>query len=159
MALKRDVIVGNSASTEQGSTIIQVGLDTQVIHAPVPAPAADQPQTTSGPNSVWVKAAGKKETSVPLQRLPPGLDLSAGVDEPIHFDAARRLLLYRGFMCHGSYLYLRKLSSDLDYLTALDVLYVRTANQSSGRKRSSVLLGAAGAVVALLAGGLWYVLR
>ncbi len=148
MSFDKDVIVSNPVSSEQ-STVIQVGLDTAILPAPVPPAPAAPP----APNLAWGKAAGKPESSAPLARLPDGLDLDNGVDEPIHYDAARRLLQYRGFMCHGSYIYLRNLSADLDFLRALDLLYVRSADHTPARRGRVPWLAVGGALLALVALG------
>jgi len=71
----------------------------------------------------WAEAAGLPETSARLTRLPPGLNFPDDFPEPIHFDAARKRLIYRGFMASASYRFLHALSADPDYITALDQLY------------------------------------
>lgn len=114
----------------------------------------------SVPNRAWQNAAGKHETSAPLEKLPVGLALGDEVDEPVSFDEARKLLVYRGFMCHGSYLYLRHLSDDLTYLAALDQLYVKSANQDlPGQGTNKVLLAALASGAALVTAALGWLLR
>jgi hypothetical protein len=70
----------------------------------------------------WQEAAGQQETAVRLEQLPPGIDFPEGFPEPIAYDAARQLLIYRGLMTHDSYAYLRLLSADRAYLAAVDQL-------------------------------------
>jgi hypothetical protein len=63
-------------------------------------------------------------------------------------------------MCHGSYVYLRNLSTDLDYLSAVDQLYVRSANPGTGRRSYTALLAGVGATLALVVAlGLWRFMR
>ncbi len=73
-------------------------------------------------NRTWREAAGQRESTVALEHLPPGLHFSETFPEPIAYDAVRKLLLYRGIMSHVSYTYLRQLSIDPAYTTALDQL-------------------------------------
>src|SRR5687767_6224381 len=70
-------------------------------------------------NKTWGQAEGLKETAARLDRLPPGVGFAATFPEPIAYDEARKLLVYRGFMCQGSFNYLRQFSNDPDYLAAL----------------------------------------
>ena len=107
-------------------------------------------------SKTWSQAAGLPETAARLEALPPGLDFPADFPEPIRYDAARRLLVYRGFMASASYQFLRGRSADLAYLAALDVLFRDSAYALSPRRRGCLvvwlcLLGAAwtGAVLAL----------
>ena len=83
-------------------------------------------------NKTWQQAAGLHETASRLDHLPPGLAFPEDFPEPITYDADWKLLLYRGFMYHGSYLFLRQLSSDPAFIAALDVLY----QESSCPRRS-----------------------
>jgi hypothetical protein len=154
-----DVIVSvGSADTVN----MQPGQANTVVIVPVPlpeTPKAAPRAVPAGPNLAWEKAIGKRETMAALDRLPPGLDLGAGVDEPIQYDAARRLLLYRGFMCHGSYVYLRLLSEDLAYLAALDELYVRSASRETSHRGVGLLVSSLGAAAAGAAVALWFLVR
>lgn len=152
MSFGSDVIVSISGQADT------VTIDPKsTVEIPPPSPPAPPP--TGGPNRAWAAAAGKPETATPLPGLPAGLELGDGVDEPIHFDAARKLLLYRGFMCHGSYLYLRHQSEDLSYLAALDQLYVKSAGNDSAKRGAGMLMIALGVVAAGLALALWCLLR
>jgi hypothetical protein len=155
MSFDNDVIVSNNNVTpDQASTIIQVGLDTG--HFPTPLTPTG-PAPPSAPNLAWDRANGKPEACARLSHLPDGVNLDVDIDEPIHYDAARKVLMYRGFMCHGSYTYLRTLSADLEYLSALDQLYVCTANRGSQRRFAPLGLGLS--LVALLGAGLVFFLR
>jgi len=82
--------------------------------------------------------------------MPAGVAFGDDFPEPIHFDAANRRLVYRGFMYHGSYAYLRNLSRDARYLVALDALYMATATPS--RSGHPVAWRAAGAAAVAAAG-------
>src|SRR5262245_40928787 len=120
----------------------------------------EQPKGTAAyRNKTWREAAGQKETVARLERLPPGLTFADDFPEPITYDPQRRLLLYRGFMYHGSYIYLRQLSGDSAYLTALNEVYLTSAYEPSAHRAwpywlALVLTGA------LLAGlGAWWWLR
>jgi len=106
------------------------------------------------PSKAWQNAAGQKETGVRLGRLPSGLSLGDEVGEPIYYDVARKTLVYRGFMCQASYKYLRKLSLDLDYKTAIDQLYTGSAVDDSPRNWRWVVLAA---VALAVAAGAWLV--
>src|SRR5205809_369089 len=81
------------------------------------------PTPTTWRNKTWKEAAGLHETAARLQQLPAGLAFPEDFPEPITYDVDWKLLLYRGFMYHGSYLFLRQLSADPAYIAALDVLY------------------------------------
>jgi hypothetical protein len=95
-------------------------------------------------NRTWEEAAGLPELSARLERPPAGLDFPADFPEPLCYDPARRRLLYRGFMCSASYLYLRTLSADPLYLAALDALFQSSADAlPGGQKRLRAWLVAA----------------
>lgn len=164
MSFGSDVIVSvGSADTVN----IEPSQANTVVLAPVPPKSDDATEVLSAPAPLlppstpcraWEAAVGKHETSAALERLPAGVNLSA-VDEPIRFDATRRQLVYRGFMCHGSYLYLRHLSDDLAYLAALDQLYVQSAQRDSSRRGTAVLTAALAVVAAGLTLALWCLVR
>jgi hypothetical protein len=133
--------------------------------------AADSPVPTTGPteqtlpkttvgyrNKTWREAAGQTETAARLARLPPGLRFPEDYPEPIAYDAARKLLIYRGFMYHGSYTYLRQLSADAAYLAALDQIYVGSSSSASRAQRRLRWLAVA-LVLVLVAVGAWWCLR
>src|SRR5947209_3808608 len=92
MSFGSDVIVSISGQTDTVTVDPKSTVEIRPPSPPAPAGAA-------GPNRAWHSAAGKPETNAPLPRLPAGLELGDGVDEPICFDETRKLLLYRGFMC------------------------------------------------------------
>src|SRR5215468_11783644 len=102
--------------------------------------------------------AGLLETSARLSRLPPGLNFPDDFPEPIHFYAARKRLVYRGFMASASYRFLPALSPDLDYIAALDQLYRDSSHALKprpGRRRgwSWLMLGAG--LLAVAAAVVW----
>jgi hypothetical protein len=111
-------------------------------------------------NKTWVEAAAEKETTARLDGLPAGLAFPPDFPEPITYDAARKLLSYRGFMCHRTYQALHELSGDAAYLAALDQLYqgssYTTGAPSGGRRLGRWLAVAAAAALALAA--LWRLL-
>jgi len=98
----------------------------------VRAAAAPSASASAWRNKTWQQAAGLHETAARLEHLPAGLAFPEDFPEPIVYDADWKLLLYRGFMYHGSYLFLRELSTDPAYIAALDVLY----QESSCPRRS-----------------------
>ena len=83
----------------------------------------------------WAEAAGLPETAAKLERLPPGVHLRDDFPEPLRFDPARKLLMYRGFMSSTSYRFLHGLSADLAFLDALDRLFMGSAYTGTGRAR------------------------
>jgi hypothetical protein len=108
-------------------------------------------------NKTWREAEGQRETAVRLQRLPPGLTFPDNFPEPITYDPARKLLVYRGFMCHGSYQFLHQLAGDPAYVAAIDQLY----QESCSPPRARIRWGGVGAAFLLalraLAGLWWWV--
>jgi hypothetical protein len=78
-------------------------------------------------HKTWSEAAGLPETSARLDRLPKRVKFREDFPEPIHYDRQGRCLVYRGFMASASYRFLHSLSTDSDYLTALDQLYEASA--------------------------------
>jgi hypothetical protein len=111
----------------------------------------------------WREAAGEREIAVQLESLPPGIDFPEGFPEPIAYDAARKVLVYRGFMSHTSYTFLRQLSIDPAYTAALDQIretscqhYGQKGNTASSRPRWLWLLAAVLLLGSLLA---WWWLR
>jgi hypothetical protein len=158
MAFGSDVIT-ITGCPDQVSTV-EIRPDSQETlptQPPIKRPAP-QPLPSSGPSQAWQNAAGKPEVAAPLAQLPAGVALER-IDEPVYFDASRKLLLYRGFMCHGSYLYLRKLSTDLAYLAAVDQLFVLTASAPTARRAYGLLAGVASLIASATAAGLWWWLR
>src|SRR5207244_4615 len=114
-------------------------------------------------HKTWREAQGQRETAAALKKLPPGLEFPEGFPEPIAYDALRQLLVYRGLMTHDSYAYLRLLSIDPAYLTALDQLrettcrlHVQHALPPFSRRRWQWLLVAVLLLLSLVA---WWWLR
>ena len=107
------------------------------------------------PSKAWQNAAGQKEAAARLRRLPPGLSLGDEVGEPIYYDAAHQMLLYRGFMCQASYNFLHKLSLDPEFEAALDQVYMASSSvfTEGGRSWRWLLLPilALGAIATALA--------
>ncbi len=104
----------------------------------------------------WSDAEGQRESAVPLEILPAGVCFAEDFPEPIRFDAARKQLLYRGFMSYSSFCYLQQLHSDASYAKALDRLFqasTRTPEERSLKRTSgwwlTVLAAAALGIVAI----------
>jgi len=105
-------------------------------------------------HKTWSEAEGQREIEAPLKVLPVGLSFSDDFPEPIRYDSVRKLLLYRGFMCYGSFHYLRQLHSDSGYARALDQLFTSSNGQLTSRTRSwrwIALLAGIGIVAAAMA--------
>ena len=83
---------------------------------------------TAHRNKTWSEAAHLPETAAQLDQLPGGLEFRDEFPEPIRFDAAKRRLVYRGFMCSASYRYLQSLTKDGGYQGALEHLFQATAD-------------------------------
>jgi hypothetical protein len=100
---------------------------------------------TSHRYKTWAEAAGLPETGARLERLPAGVHIPDDFPEPIRYDPARKLLVYRGFMSSTSYRFLHGLSGDRAYVEALDGLFMGTAYAGTGGTRvwPWVLVGAA----------------
>jgi hypothetical protein len=109
----------------------------------------------------WGEAAGLPETSARLARLPEGLNFPESFPEPMRYDEKRKRLVYRGFMASTSYRFLHGLSTDSDYVTALDELFESSAYTLDGPgafgRAWKWLLGVGGAAAAVL--GVWTFLR
>jgi hypothetical protein len=118
-----------------------------------PTPAAGPPPWR---NKTWREAAGQPETAARLQQLPAGLTFPGDFPEPIAYDPSRQLLLYRGFMCHGSYQFLRQLSPDPAYLIALDRVYQASSSGLARRRRWPVRAACALVLLAVLAVLWWW---
>jgi hypothetical protein len=125
-------------------------------------PAGTAKQGLSGaalvmPCKAWENAAGQKESTARLSHLPPGISFSDAVGEPIYYDTGRQLIHYRGFMCQASYNYLHKLSLDPEYETAIDQIYMASAQgEDRGIRRWGILtVGFLIGLAATWAGWLW----
>jgi hypothetical protein len=75
----------------------------------------------------WDACAGLPECEVPLAQLDSAVCFDDDYPEPIRYDAARRVLRYRGTMSHASFVRLHSLSRDRDYLRAMEQLFVASA--------------------------------
>jgi hypothetical protein len=98
----------------------------------------------------WQQAAGQRTVSAPLSQLPPGVQFEDDFPEPIHYDAARKRLEYRGFMPHPSFVALQRLSNDYEFLRCLERLFAESAQPETPRAPfpAWLMLAPAGAVVA-----------
>ena len=102
-------------------------------------------------HKTWDQAQGDRQTSAPLEALPSSLQFDDDFPEPIRYDLARRILIYRGFMSYGSFQYLQQLHSDSGYARALDELFRKSGGIEEPPKRVwqwPVLLAAIGAALA-----------
>jgi hypothetical protein len=102
------------------------------------------------PTSAWQRALGTKETAAPLAGLPEGVVFAEALDEPIWYDATRKQLRYRGFMCNASYVQLRRLTDHPAYIAALEQLYLGSAEEES-RPLGRLLLKIGAPLTALVA--------
>mgnify|MGYP003577100870 CR=1 FL=1 len=75
----------------------------------------------------WEACAGQQEVQSPLARLDSKVVFNHDYPLPICYDAERKMLRYRGFMSHATYLKLAALSDDREYQTALEHLFVATS--------------------------------
>ena len=75
----------------------------------------------------WEACAGLHESQAPLARLDSKVVFGNDYPLPIHYDAERKLLQYRGFMSHATYVKLAALCDERDYQTALERLFVATS--------------------------------
>jgi hypothetical protein len=114
-------------------------------------------------HKTWTEAANLPATAARLERLPAGLEFPDDFPEPIRFDAAKRRLVYRGFMCSVSYRYLQALTNDAGYQDALEQLFQATSDTlKSNRRRPRLrlwpLLVGAGSLVGATAVA-WFLLQ
>jgi hypothetical protein len=103
----------------------------------------------------WEQCAGQRESEAPLSGLDGVVTFGDDFPDPIRYDAARGVLRYRGLMSHGSFRYLGGLSRDYRYQRALEQLFVATATPLAAGPSWTTWLGAAAAVVVLLAAA-WF---
>jgi hypothetical protein len=108
-------------------------------------------------NKTWAQAAGSREVSAPLAKLPEDVSFPECFPEPIHYDAARHLLMYRGFMTNSSYVELQKLSRNLDYTRALEKLFTASAQDPVEQKPATpwIVLGIIGTALVAVATLVW----
>jgi hypothetical protein len=110
-------------------------------------------------NAAWQKAAGRKQIAARLEHIPAMLKFDDALDEPICYDSARKLLCYRGFMCNASYVLLRRLSDNPEYITALEQLYQGSAIEETGSRSGLLWKIGTPLTLGLTAIGLWLWLR
>jgi hypothetical protein len=130
----------------------------QSLVNPVAVAAASVKKPSPFRHKSWDQAQGDRETSARLAALPSSLQFDDDFPEPIRYDPARRMLIYRGFMSYGSFQYLQQLHSDSDYARALDELFRCSSGVVNPPKRTRwwpVLLAAIGAALAAL---IWRIL-
>ncbi len=141
---------------------------TFVKHKGIPTSQAKQAADTIKSNMVealalpcktYQNAVDQKEASARLRQLPAGLVFGDEVGEPIYYDAARKVMLYRGFMCQASYNYLHKLSLDPEYEAAIDQLYMASSAALADGGRSWRWLALPILVLGLIATALAFWLR
>ena len=108
-------------------------------------------------NRTWDACAGQQEVQAPLARLDSEVVFDSDYSLPIRYDAERRVLRYRGFMSHATYVRLAALSDDREYQTALERLFVATSPSAITPAWQVPWKGLAAGVMALvlLAAG-WY---
>jgi hypothetical protein len=99
------------------------------------------------------------EFSVKLARLPDEVNIPDRLKDRFHYDAARGLLTYRGFMTKCTYDEVCKLSDDADYHRAIEKLFVMTSNEVTPRSAfpkvpAAVVVATAGA--GLLGVAMWW---
>jgi hypothetical protein len=97
-----------------------------------------------------------REHSVKLDRLPEGMTFPAELHDRVLYDAARRRLVFRGFMTKSDYDRLAKLSKDFQYERGVEDLFV-AAGYEGERRWPRVVLGIGGilCLVAITA-AIWY---
>jgi hypothetical protein len=122
--------------------------------AVTPTPSTDC-STSVAKKRTWDACAGLHEVQSPLTKLDSAVVFGDDYPEPIRYDAARKVLRYRGFMSHATYVKLAALSDDRAYQTALERLFVATSPTAEAPAWQmpwrSMAVAAAAAIV--LAGG------
>jgi hypothetical protein len=104
----------------------------------LPGPVSASKGLSLSRGKTWLDAQGLPEVAAKLTALPNDLQFPDDFPEPICFDTARKLLLYRGFMSYSSYRCLRQLHADTEYTRALEELFIASsgvqqpASQGSG---------------------------
>ena len=123
----------------------------QPENAPLPPVSAPKPFR----NKTWQQAEGSREVSARLAALPAGVQFLDDFAEPIRYDAARRLLLYRGFMTNTSFVELQRLSRDLDFARALEHLFTASAQETEPKPKSWLWVVTGAIVLAVIAAIAW----
>jgi hypothetical protein len=101
-----------------------------------------------------------REHSVRLDQLPEGVVFPPELKDRVFYDATKKRLVFRGFMTKAEHDRLSQLSHDLQYVRALEQLFVAAANGSNGLRWTIVMMAAivvAGLAVAALC--VWYFRR
>jgi len=115
------------------------------------------PIAANPPKRTWDACAGLHEAQAPLARLDPKVVFGDDYPFPIRFDAERKVLRYRGFMSHATYVKLAALCDERDYQTALERLFVATSPTVEAPVRQVPWKAiAAGAVAVVVMVGGWY---
>jgi len=101
-----------------------------------------------------------REHSVRLDQLPEDAVFPSDLKDRFFYDAAKKRLVFRGFMTKAEHDRLVELSRDLQYVRALEQLFVAATNGSDGLRWTIVMMAAivvAGLAVAALC--VWYFRR
>lgn len=124
--------------------------------AVTPTPSTDCTASVARKRT-WEACAGLHEVLSPLAKLDSAVVFGDDYPEPIHYDADRKVLRYRGFMSHATYVKLSALSDDREYQTALERLFVATSPTAEAPAWQVPWKGVVGAAAAaiVLAGG-WF---
>jgi hypothetical protein len=101
-----------------------------------------------------------RESEIPLSNLDASIQFDGDYCEPIRYDAARRVLRYRGTMSHASFVHLQALSRDRLYQRALEQLFVASAMPPEPSMQAGKWLAVGGLSTALVVGaaGAWFVM-
>ena len=119
--------------------------------------SAASSNTASVPSKrTWDACAGLHEVQAPLARLDSQLVFDSEYPVPIRYDVERKVLRYRGFMSHATYVKLAALSDDRDYQTALERLFVATSPTAEAPGWRVPWKSLATAALVVFAAG-WYV--
>jgi hypothetical protein len=97
------------------------------------------------------------EHFVPLKHFPAGLTFPVEFQDRIRYDTARHRLIFNGFMRKTDYDTLARLSSDLEYLDALQHLFSDATFTTPRRIRwRNPALVATGLLLAGVLGTVWF---
>jgi hypothetical protein len=101
-----------------------------------------------------------RESEIPLSNLDASIQFEGDYCEPIRYDAARRMLRYRGTMSHASFVHLQALSRDRLYQRALEQLFVASAMPPEPSMQAGKWLAIGGLSTAVVVGvaGAWFVM-
>jgi hypothetical protein len=102
------------------------------------------------------------EFSVPLAQLPDPVRFPERLKERICFDAAKKRLVFQGFMTKCTYDELNALTDDAEYHRALEEIFVLTSDEVAGassKRRSPAMALAAIGIVALVLLSVWVAFR